>query len=95
MTTKVRKQVYISADQDRLLKRLSQETGRSQAEILREAVDRHTRGWPLLRWDLAAWQEERAFIEQLLSQGRVPGRRTWQRGELHRRRSTDYTDLQY
>ena len=85
MTTKVRKQVYIRAEQHRLVKRLSQETGRSQAEIFREAIDRYTRGWPLLRRDLAVWQEERAFIEQLLSQGRVDGRRTWQREELHER----------
>jgi hypothetical protein len=85
MTTKVRKQVYIEADQDRLLSRLSEETGLSEAEIIRQAIDRHTRGVPLLRRDLAVWQEERAFIEQLLSQGRVDGRRTWQREELHER----------
>ena len=85
MARKVRKQVYIEADQDRLLARLSEETGLSEAEIIRQAIDRHTRGAPLLRRDLAVWQEERAFIEQLLSQGRVDGRRTWQREELHER----------
>jgi len=85
MARKVRKQVYIEADQDRLLARLSEETGLSEAEIIRQAIDRHTRGAPLLRRDLGVWQEERAFIEQLLSQGRVDGRRTWQREELHER----------
>ena len=85
MTTKVRKQVYIEADQDRLLSRLSEETGLSEAEIIRQAIDRHTRGAPLLRRDLTVWQEERAFIERLLAQGRVDGHRTWQREELHER----------
>jgi len=85
MSTKVRKQVYIEADQDRLLSRLSEETGLSEAEIIRQAIDRHTRGAPLLRRDLTVWQEERAFIERLLAQGRVDGHRTWQREELHER----------
>ncbi|MBM4430239.1 MAG: ribbon-helix-helix domain-containing protein [Chloroflexi bacterium] len=85
MGTKVRKQVYIEQDQDRLLSRLSAETGLSEAEIIRQAIDRHTRGAPLLRRDLAVWQEERAFIQQLIHQGRVPGHRTWQREELHER----------
>jgi len=85
MARKVRKQVYIEADHDRLLSRLSEETGLSEAEIIREAIDRHTRGWPLQRRDLAVWQEERAFIEQLIREGSVAGRRTWQREELHER----------
>jgi hypothetical protein len=85
MTTKVRKQIYVETDQEELLKRLSKETGVSEAEIVRQAIDHHTRGLRLLRHGLGAWEEERAFILQRMAQGPVSGRRTWQREELHER----------
>jgi len=83
MTTKVRKHIHIEMDQEGLLKRLSRETGISEAEIVRQAIDRHTRG--LLCHGLGAWEEERAFILQRIAQGTVAGRRTWQREDLHQR----------
>ncbi len=83
--TKVRKQIYIETDQEGLLKRLSQETGISEAEIVRQAIDHHTRGLRLLRHGLGAWEEERAFILQRMAQGAVSGQRTWQRDDLHER----------
>jgi hypothetical protein len=85
MTTKVRKQVYIEPDQELILKRLSRETGLSAAEIIRQAIDRHTRLFRPSRRDLKAWEDERAFITRLVQQGPVPGRRTWQREDLHDR----------
>jgi hypothetical protein len=85
MTTKVRKQIYIETDQEGLLKRLAQETGRSEAEIVREAIEHHTRGLRLLRHGPGAWEEERAFILQRIALGAVPGQRTWQREDLHER----------
>jgi len=85
MSTMVRKQVYIKADQEGLLKRLAQETGTSEAEIVRQAIDQHTRGLRLLRHGLDVWEEERAFILQRMAQGAVAGERTWQREDLHER----------
>ena len=85
MTTKVRKQIYIEADQEGMLKRLSRETGISEAEIVRQAIDHHTRGLRLLRHGLGAWEEERAFILQRIAQGVVAGERTWRREDLHER----------
>ena len=85
MTPKVRKQIYIGTDQEGLLKRLSQETGISEAEIVRQAIDHHTRGLRLLRHGLGAWEEERAFILQRIAQGSVSGQRTWRREDLHER----------
>jgi hypothetical protein len=37
----VRKQIYLEAAQDRLLKRLAAEAGVSEAEVIRQAVARH------------------------------------------------------
>ena len=85
MTTKVRKQVYIESDQEVVLKKLSRETGLSIAEIIRQAIDRHTRLSRPSRRDLSAWEEERTFIANLVQQGPVPGQRTWRREDLHER----------
>ena len=47
MTTRmVRKQFYIQKRQDALLKRLSQARGLSEAEIIRQAIEREAAGTP-------------------------------------------------
>ena len=82
---KVRKQVYIEPHQEVLLKRLAAELGVTEAEIIRRAIDEHARTWRLPRRNLEAWEKERAFIENLMRQGPVAGRRTWRREDLHER----------
>jgi hypothetical protein len=84
MTIKVRKQVYIEPHQEEILKRLTRETGISEAELIRQAIDRHTRTF-IPRPDLKAWEKERTFIVHLMQQDPAPGQRTWQREELHKR----------
>ena len=81
-TKKIRKQIYIEARQEQLLKQLVKETGSTEAELIRQAIDRHT-GSFLPQRDMRAWEEELAFIERLMQEGPVPGRRTWKREELH------------
>lgn len=85
VVSKVRKQIYVEADQEAMLKRLSQQTGLSEAEIIRQAVDLHMRQLRFSRRDWQAWEQERAFIEHLMQQGAVAGQRTWQREDLHER----------
>ncbi len=85
MATKVRKQVYIESHQEDTLKRLAGETGMSEAEVIRQAIDRYTRSSRLPKHDLNAWDRERAFIARLIQQGSAPGRRTWGREDLHER----------
>jgi len=85
MTRMVRKQVYIEPRQEALLKRLVQETGATEAEIIRQFIDRQARVFLLPRRDLSAWLEERDFIRQLIQQGPVAGRRRWRREDLHER----------
>ena len=85
MTTKVRKQVYIEPRQDVFLKRLAKEWNVTEAEIIRQAIDQHTRAFHFPKRDLAAWEKERSFILQLIRQGAAPGQRAWQREDLHAR----------
>ena len=85
MTRMVRKQVYIEPRQDVLLKRLARETDVTEAEIIRQAIDRQTKALFFPRRDLSAWQEERAFIDRLIEQGPVDGGRSWRREDLYER----------
>lgn len=85
MAIKVRKQVYIEPHQEAILKRLAREQGIPEAEIIRRAIDQHTRVLRFPRRDPAVWEQERAFILNLIEQGPVPGKRTWRREELYER----------
>ncbi|UCC87655.1 MAG: hypothetical protein JSV81_22840 [Anaerolineales bacterium] len=85
MATKVRKQVYVEPHQEVNLKRLTREIGISEAEFIRQAIDRHTRSFRPPRRDLSVWEKERTFITHLIQSGSVPGKRTWQREDLHER----------
>jgi hypothetical protein len=85
MALKVRKQIYIDPGQEVLFKRLSEDTGLAEAEIIRQAIDRQARAFWLPKRNLAAWERERVFILQLIGQGPVPGRRTWKREDLYGR----------
>ena len=85
MAIKIRKQIYIEADQNTILKRLSKERGMPEAEIIREAITQHVQGHRARRRDLRAWEAERDFIEQLSAQGSAPEPRMWQREELYER----------
>ncbi len=85
MAMKIRKQVYLEPRQEALLKRLAAELNVTEAELIRQAIDRQTRFFRSPERDLAAWEEEKAFITHLIEQGPVPGERTWQREALHER----------
>jgi len=60
MATKVRKQIYIDAEQEAALKRLAKDKGISEAEIIRQAIDRYAQSLPSPRRDLSAWERQRA-----------------------------------
>jgi hypothetical protein len=79
----VRKQVYITKEQDEELKRLSKTLGLTEAELIRQAIDQSlpTRRYPHI--DKQAWQEELKFLEKRAKLV-VPQRgRTWTRDELY------------
>ncbi len=83
MTSTVRKQIYIAPEQESILKQLAKETGISEAEIIRQAIDRHTQPVRSPQRNLSAWEHEQRFIQQLIDQGPIPGHRTWQREDLY------------
>ena len=85
MTVRVRKQIYIEPEQEAMLKRLAGETGMPEAEIIRQAIDRHAQSLRVPRRDLRAWAREREFIARLIEQGAVPGGRNWRREDLYER----------
>ena len=39
----IRKQIYIAPQQDKMLKRLARRTRKTQAEIIRDAIEEHAR----------------------------------------------------
>lgn len=84
MERMVRKQVYIGPAQERRLKRLARETGLSEAELIRRALDEQI---PALSAapDGRAWERERRYILRRLKLGPLPGGRAWTRDELHDR----------
>jgi hypothetical protein len=85
MGTMLRKQVYIAPEQEVALKNLSAETGLSEAELIRQALDRQAIALRTPRRDLRFWYEERRFITEWVAQGTFEGKRTWTREELHER----------
>lgn len=82
---KVRKQIYIEPSQERQLKRLARKSGVPEAEIIRQALDRHIRECELARARSQAWEEERAFIRKWMEKGPVTGGRSWRREDLYER----------
>jgi predicted DNA-binding protein len=90
MTTMVRKQVYIEPRQDKLLKQWAEESGRTEAEIVREALDRWLASEEHRQEAQAAWEEVLDFAEEWAAQGPVPGGRTWTREELYEERLKRY-----
>jgi hypothetical protein len=86
----VRKQVYIEPQQDRLLKEWAAETGRTEAQIVREALDHWMASEQQRREAEGAWQEVLGFAEEWAAQGPVPGGRTWTREELYEERLKRY-----
>jgi hypothetical protein len=72
MTTQmIRKQIYIQRRQDILLKRISKVRGVSEAEVIRQAIEREISGTvsqPLLA-DRQAWEQVLAFLESRKSLG--------------------------
>ena len=89
MTTHmVRKQIYLQARHEAILKRLSKARGVSEAEIIRQAIEREASGNPAQPAviDRSAWQEIIAFIEerQRTTTSHQPYR--WNREEIYSER---------
>jgi len=82
----IRKQVYIEERHDRLLKRRAKQRGVTEAEILREALDRAEIGGSRGGYvdNPAAGRKALAFMRSLASRDRKgPAGRNWTRESLY------------
>lgn len=83
MTRMVRKQIYLEAGQDALLKRLAAATGASEAEIIRQSVARFAAQMRPAERDRDAWERQQRRIERSIARGPLSGVRTWRREDLY------------
>ena len=67
----IREQLHIERRQEDLLKRRSAELGVTEAEIVRVALDSFMAYSGTSSRDSGAWEEEKAFIGELISTGRL------------------------
>ncbi len=87
MAEMVRKQIYIEERHERLLKRISKARGVSEAQLIRQAIDRETVGErPLLSPDHEAWNKILCFAKsrKALRSSVRPYR--WNRSEAYEER---------
>jgi hypothetical protein len=80
----VRKQVYIEAHQEALLKRLSKQQGVTEAELIRTGIIRLLPVASAAK-DRSLWEKEKRFIRALMKRRNVESRRKWKREELYER----------
>jgi predicted DNA-binding protein len=90
MSVMVRKQVYIEPRQETQLKQRAAETGMSEAEIIRQAIDHWLEEEARRQRAAEAWEKARVLMEDRYAQGAVPGGRTWTRDELYAERMGRY-----
>ncbi|WP_017748363.1 ribbon-helix-helix domain-containing protein [Scytonema hofmannii] len=85
VSSKIRKQIYIEPHQDHLLKTIAQQTGVSEAEIIRQAINLHISSITNPQTNIAAWEAEKTFINSIRNRSALPGGRDWQREDLYER----------
>jgi len=85
MPEMIRKQVYIEARQERLLKTLAKDLHVTEAELIRRGIDRGLDRMAGVRPDPAAWGEAERYILARMRRGAVKGKRRWTREDLHDR----------
>jgi len=85
MESMVRKQIYLKRRPEQQLKRRAAETGLSEAELIRQALDHQLSAGSTLVMDPEAWQRERGYLAELIAKGPVAGGRSWRREDLHER----------
>lgn len=86
VSSKITKQIYIEPHQEHLLKAIAQQTGVSEAEIIRQAIDLHIGSMTILQTrKIAVWEAELVFINSIKNRPPLPGGRDWQREDLYER----------
>jgi hypothetical protein len=91
---KIRKQIYLDKKQDQQLKRLAETRGVSEAEVVRQAIDKQFVGMAShpVPGNPAAWKVAHETMLRLLAEGPLPneGNRGWTREDLYEERLSRY-----
>ncbi len=85
MEVKIRKQIYLDPKQNEILKQTSRKLGVSEAEVIRRAILSQTSRINISQQNRKAWENELQFIQSLIRQGRIQGKRKWKREDLYDR----------
>jgi hypothetical protein len=85
MEVKIRKQIYLDRQQNELLKQTSKKLGVSEAEVIRRAIVSQTSRISISQRKRKAWENELQFIQSLIDQGKLRGKRNWKREDLYDR----------
>jgi hypothetical protein len=81
----IRKQIYIASQQDKMLKRLARQTHKTEAEIIRDAIEEHARSLRDKERRMKAWRAIEATVEQRMKLPAVETGRSWKREDLYDR----------
>lgn len=94
MSDMVRKQIYIRKQQDEMLKRVSEARGVSEAEIVREAIDREIAGAAKrpLTHDRSAWDEILRFLDSRKANNTPGEPYDWRREDAYEGRLSRFDD---
>ena len=92
MSRMVRKQIYISAEQEHLLKTRASELGLTESQLIRSGIERFLRpsGAPPL--DEQAWQDAVDFMRERARIAEANEQRGWTREELYERHTPELSD---
>ena len=90
MAQMIRKQIYIKAEQDAILKKRAHMLGVTEAEVIRSAIDRQTVLLTSGGRDLGAWEKEKAYISKRMAAGRGRGGRRFRREDAYEDRLKGY-----
>lgn len=83
MSRMVRKQVYITGEQEKLLKRRAKALGVTEAEVVRRGIDLAGQTAAGLSPDRQAWEDELHFIRERARIQALGRERGWTREELY------------
>jgi CO/xanthine dehydrogenase Mo-binding subunit len=79
----IRKQIYITAEQEALVKRRAEALGVSEADVFRRGIEAPGSASVSLPFDPQAWEEEMAFIRERARIQALGRTRGWTREELY------------
>lgn len=79
----VRKQVYITREQDQLVKRRAKALGVTEAEVVRRGIELASTTAASFPFDRQAWEEEMQFIRERARIQELGRTRGWTREELY------------